>query len=57
MNADAIIDRTVEVKIIKGGEPNVMSAESSGGKLPTVRSVQSVTHHKKELLGLINRLT
>ena len=57
VNAGTIIGRAVEVEIIKGSERDTISTESSGGKLPTVRSVQSVTDHKERLLSLINRPT
>lgn len=57
VNAGTIIGRAVEVEIIKGSQPDTMSTESSGGKLPTVRSVQSVTDRKEKLLSLINRPT
>lgn len=35
----------------------MMLAESSSGKLPTVRSMRSVTGHKKKLLSLISKPT
>lgn len=49
--------RGVEAETIKGSEPDMMLAEPNGGKLPTVRSVQSVADQEKKLLNLINRPT
>ena len=57
VNAGTIIGRAVEVEIIKVSEPHMMSIECSGGELPTVQSVQSVTDRKEKLLSLINRPT